>query len=81
MELRYKSKGGCPVLNQGQVEKFMSDNKIIVGVGMIALGAILAFIGYWFLNFVIFAVSFAAFTLFISYTALLLTDKGYGAGQ
>ena len=81
MELRYKSKGGCPVLTQGQVEKFMNENKFLVGMIMIGLGAVLAFTGYYFLDFVIFAVSFASFSLAISYIALVLTDKGYGENQ
>ena len=30
MELRYKSKDGCPILTEGKIEKFVNDNKILV---------------------------------------------------
>lgn len=46
---------------------------------MIVVGALLAFSGYYFLTFINVVAVFGAFTLAISYTSLVVTDKYYGA--
>jgi hypothetical protein len=78
MELRYASKGGCPVINSDSIQQFMEDNKLVLGMTLVGLGAVLAFAGYYFLNFVIFVCAFATITLMLSYTTLVLTDGAYG---
>lgn len=78
MELIYKSKVGCPVISKGQVTSFVDNNKLLIGIGLIVLGAALAFAGRTLLVFVNFIISFAAIALFISYFGLLITEKSYG---
>ena len=80
MELRYKSKDGCPIITKGKIEKFVDDNKILVASLMIGLGSLLAFAGYYFLIFINSVIIFASFTLTLSYYSLTVGDTYYGAG-
>merc|ERR1719263_2446785 len=75
MELRYKSRAGCPMLSSGQTTQFVDDHKVLVGIGMIALGILLAFVGYYFLDVVIFIVAFAASTLSLAYIGVMSTSE------
>jgi hypothetical protein len=63
------------------VQSFVKKNKVLVGVGCCGLGVVLAFFGYFFLDFVIFASATCATFLIISYGGLKITDNFYNKGQ
>ena len=60
------------------MNSFVDNNKLLIGISLIVLGAALAFAGRNLITFVSFIISFAAIALFISYFGLIITDKSYG---
>lgn len=60
---------------------FVDNNKLLIGIGLIVLGAVLAFMGRNLMRGVTFIVGFAGISLVIAYFGLIITDSTYGNGQ
>lgn len=62
---------------ENNVQSFVKKNKVLVGVGCVGLGVVLAFFGYYFLDFVIVVSTTCASFFLISYFGLKITENFY----
>ena len=76
LELTYQSQKGCAVVNYGTLLKFIKENKIFWGAGLILIGIFFAFFGNGLVTIVFFMVSaIATFGLLIWLTFTIILDK------